>query len=981
MNYSLVTNQKQLDAMCNSLVEGSKIIGLDTETTAFEPRHGKLRLIQLKPQNGPIYVVDCFSFDNYSQLEKLARLFEDKSIRYIIHNASFEYKWLLNTFGVRLATFFDTMLADTLLNFRERHKLSSVTNRLLGIDLDKTEQSSDWSGILTESQLEYAALDVEHLHQLREIQIAQLQETAQLGAAKLEFDAVPFISEMELRGFPVNVERFTRLIEKNESDLEKNSKKLLEFLQTRGGKRALPSSILQEDIFGTAFNVKTENDINISSWQQVLPIYQELGVPITSTDQKVLKPMLAEYPELQYLIDYKKTAKLCEAFGKSFLDLVENGRVYSSFRQMGAITSRMSSTAPNLQNLPRLAEFRAAFMPIAGRKFCIADYSTFELRILAELANDQVMIDAFNSGKDLHSLTAATVFGLPYDEIKSKYKEQRQAAKTGNFSIVYGISPPALTARLRGDGLYDADDDLSKRIIDGFYDTYPDAGRWLFAQERRILKERIVRGAAGHLIKVDFVRGDRKSERSAGRDARNYPIQQCVDGDSKLLLKDRGLVSIKELAGQSNLEIWDGSSFVNAKGIVSSGVKDVYQITLMNNTTVRCSAEHRFLTVDSHGSERWLTAEQIFNLKQIYIKLSNPHEYEDKDVRPYIEQLEYSAKSVKDTSLSLIKDDFDLGFFLGRVASDGGIHNNTVQLRGAEHELSVLHRLESIASVFGDHKFVVCNSKDFDPDKNQNVYTMNICTTKMYGQLLALNIKTDVPAICWQNSSVMRGYLSGMFDGDGTVNNDNIVLVNGGDIDLKERCFRNIQLALLSLGIRSRIRTYRNCSKKQGNRVVIAVLKRDSKRFADLIGFANPLKQGKIPKIISTHKYKKREGAIYGFAERVRSVIRGGTCEMYDVVDTDTHRFAVNGMISHNCNAVALKLAGTNIHRELISKNINNAWIVNVVHDEVIAESDEKDAPEVAEIVERNMQLAGQTFLKKVKIEAESGICNDWSEK
>lgn len=535
-DYKLVTNPQELDAMISSITTGNKILAADTETTSLHVRNGKLRLVQLNDSENT-YLVDCFRFDSYGQLDKLGRVLADKNIKSIWQNFKFDYAFIFKYLGHRVReSFFDTYLADVLIDFPAGHKLSDIARRYLDISLDKTEQVSDWSGELTESQLQYASDDVLHLHKIREIQLAKLQETGQLKAAKLEFDALPAISEMEINGFAVNYEKYAQYVENNKKTRDQKEKALLEFLQTRGGKRALPKQLMQESIFGDLLPVKSKNDINVASWQQVLPIYREMGIPIESTDQKVISPLLNQYPDLKYLIEHREWAKLCSAFGESFLAKIENGRIYSDIMQCGAVTLRLSGRNPNLMQLPNTKECRSCFSPQEGRKLAVADYSGYELRILADISNDQVMLDAFNTGKDLHSMTAASVFGIPYEEAKTKYKEQRQAAKIGNFSIIYGINPVALMNRLKADGV-DADEELAKKIIDGFYGTYENARKWLFGQERLVLRDNKLRGFAGHLMNVQLIRGDKRSERSAGRDARNWPIQNLNAVSTKRAMK------------------------------------------------------------------------------------------------------------------------------------------------------------------------------------------------------------------------------------------------------------------------------------------------------------------------------------------------------------------------------------------------------------------------------------------------------------
>jgi intein/homing endonuclease len=793
---------------------------------------------------------------------------------------------------------------------------------------------------------------------------------------------------MEYRGFPVNYEKYSLFNENNKRTRDEKEKALLEFLQTRGGKRELPKRIQQEDIFGGLVDVKSTNDINVGSWQQVLPIYQEMGIPIASTDQKIIGPLVNEYPELKYLIEHREWAKLCSAFGDSLLEKIDNGRIYADMWQLGTITLRISCSNPNLQQLPSDKDCRACFSAPDGRKLVIADYSTFELRILAEIADDAVMIDAFNSGKDLHSMTASKVFGIPYEEImkekKGIHKDKRDSAKMGNFAICYGINPIALMNRIKGAGV-DCDEETAKKIIDGFYDTYAGAKRWLFGQERKILQNRHIKGIGGHRITVDYIRGDKSSERSAGRDARNYPIQNCVRHDSLVLSKYEGLVPISSLVDKNDLELWDGDRFVNCEKVVFSGKKQNYKIRLMSGIEINCSPEHKFLTFNSHGTEKWRTAKEISELKQVYIKLTSEMNFHNEvTLEGFInsaDRYKVTSSNSRDLSLISINDSRELGLFLGRVASDGQVDTTKVVCIVAEHEKSVL---DDLSSILKDFPFKIRHANKSQqlkhPDYN-NIYNLTICSRSLASELLACGIKKNIPIFAWSNRQLMSGYLSGLFDGDGHVSKDGITLTFGGDIDKKEPWAREVQLALLGFGIRSRVRKYYN--PKNGSRVVVQIIAKDCARFSSEIGFMNPVKDKKVKHISPTHKYKSIDSNIYGFSDRVRSVeINEELVDMYDVINSETHRFMVNGVVSHNCNAVAtkraMKLITDRFHERGYSED---TFLVLSVHDELIAECPEKRAEEVKEIVQWGMEAAGEEYIKKVKIVAEAAVCDNWSQK
>lgn len=525
-NIIYIKSNIELDKYLPRIYE-NKFLGLDTETTALNPKDGNLRLIQLKGcQDDNVYVIDAYKIPLEYLSSKLEPLLSGKDNKLIAHNLKFEYMWLLSKLGVRTKYSFDTYIASLMIDFYSKHSLAELVKRYIGVQLDKTEQAGNWDvNELSKEQINYAALDTEYLYILREKQIERLAKTNQISAYTLEIEALPAIAEMQLNGIPIDVNKYHKLVESISIERRLRAEKLTEFLETRGGTIDRPVKYRQSSLFGMEDRVVSD-EININSWQQVLPIFNEIGIPIDSTDANVLEPLLSEYPQIQLLLDYREFEKLYTTYGQTLLDKVDNGRLYSDFNQLGTITGRLSSRNPNLQNIPSTKVFRECFSaePI-DRKLVIADYSQFELRILAAYSNDKSMINAYTNNIDLHTLTTHNVFNVPIDEVLSKYKHLRQAAKITNFSTVYGISPPALARRLKAQGVADATEELAEKLISGFLSGYVGAARWLQDQEKSIYRTPYVTTVAGHRIPLKFDRNDKSSVRSAQRNARNYPIQ------------------------------------------------------------------------------------------------------------------------------------------------------------------------------------------------------------------------------------------------------------------------------------------------------------------------------------------------------------------------------------------------------------------------------------------------------------------------
>jgi hypothetical protein len=205
-----------------------------------------------------------------------------------------------------------------------------------------------------------------------------------------------------------------------------------------------------------------------------------------------------------------------------------------------------------------------------------------------------------------------------------------------------------------------------------------------------------------------------------------------------------------------------------------------------------------------------------------------------------------------------------------------------------------------------------------------------------------------------------------MFDGDGTVNADGTVLTFGKGPDFHLEWAREIQQALLLFGIRSRIN---RCA----DRINVCVLKRDTPLFCERIGFINPVKQAKA---LAVKDGTGHENRIYGRAARIKSVeCTDEWVEMYDVVDSETSRFMVNGLVTHNSSADILKRALRLLHDKLKG---TNACLVNIVHDEIVVEADAEQAEEVAKIVEDAMCAAGEEYVKRVPIKVETEVSDEW---
>ncbi|HKC65023.1 MAG TPA: DNA polymerase, partial [Pyrinomonadaceae bacterium] len=483
------------------------------ETTDLDPYLGRLRLIQLAAPDGVrIIDLDRFANGDLKKNEALAPLRElltaPRPIK-IGHNLKFDSKWAKHKLGVELGGLFDTLLASQIVSagdMDERHGLEAVASRYLNETIDKAERLSDWSGELSAAQLQYAALDAAVLTPLREKLIERLKSDALLRCAQLEFECVLPVASLELAGIYLDKKRWREQL----SVVEKKRATLAEELQ-----QMLAEESPQQSLFGGP----TRMDINLDSHVQLTRALTRLGVPVPdSTRNWKLQPLAADYPVVAKLLEYRTVQKALTSYGENILEEINpvTGRIHANFHQIGAPTGRFACTSPNVQQVPHSIEYRRCFRAPEGRKLIISDYSQVELRILADFTGDKGFVDAFNSGADLHRVTAAQVFNVPLDQVT---KEQRDFAKRLNFGVVYGIGAQRFSM-MTGLTLSDAEG-----ILQRYFATYRQLDAWLRDAANRALRERTARTASGRLTRFRFDSEDRQAASLAQRNGKNNPIQ------------------------------------------------------------------------------------------------------------------------------------------------------------------------------------------------------------------------------------------------------------------------------------------------------------------------------------------------------------------------------------------------------------------------------------------------------------------------
>ncbi|MGQ0763576.1 MAG: DNA polymerase [Acidobacteriota bacterium] len=535
--YELVTTPEELRLAVDQLAS-RQVVGLDTETTDLDPYVSRLRLIQLATSEN-VFIVDLDKFSGFDlkqsdELAPLRRLITSARPIKIAHNAKFDAKFIKHNFGVDIGGLFDTLLASQLVSagdIEERHGLEAIAGRYLNEAVDKSERLSNWEFELSESQLQYAARDAAVLIPLREKLFERLMSLGLKDCAKLEFDCVMPVVDIELTGFYMNKHRWLEQL----AIVEERRGELANELQEMLGEGAAQASL-----FGPP-----RANINLDSQQQVTEALNRLGIPLPdSTRNWKLQPLALQYPVVAKLLDYRTMQKALTSYGQNMVELInpKTGRLHADFRQIGAPTGRFACTNPNIQQVPHAAEYRRCFTGYPeGRQLIIADYSQIELRILAEFSGDEAFTNAFKSGADLHRVTAAQVFGVGEDQVT---KEQRDFAKRLNFGVVYGIGAQRFSL-MTGLGVPEAENVLRR-----YFSTYRGLDTYLRESANRAVDEKQARTGSGRLVRFNYDPSDRQQISMTQRNGKNAPIQ----GTSADILK-RALRLLNDELGDTSAKI------------------------------------------------------------------------------------------------------------------------------------------------------------------------------------------------------------------------------------------------------------------------------------------------------------------------------------------------------------------------------------------------------------------------------------------
>jgi len=493
----------------------SPVVAVDTETTGLDPHKAHLRLIQLSNQKETL-VIDLFKANKLGVAEKIKPILQSTEQVKIFQNAKFDLKFFKYELEIDVERIFDTMLASQIISNtsfitkgegvghpKGFHGLEQIAERYADLDISKEQQNSDWSGELSDAQIQYAATDVECLFPIRDKQIEVLKEEKLVRCAKIEFEAVLPTAWLELCGFFLDYDQWMEVANQallNTYPVAKEMDKIME------------PYIKQQTMFDLSA-------INYSSIQQVQKYFTMAGIPMPkSTKEFYLLPLAKKYPLIKLLLEYRKHMKNYTSFGEGFQEFISpvSKRVHADFFQLGTETGRYATKNPNLAQIPADKEHRNCFKAEPGHKLVGADFSQEELRLIAYLSQDKKMIAAFNSGADFHTNTAAMLWNIPLDQVPDY---ERGLAKRANFGLTYGAGADKF-AGLAGIPVPEA-----REVRDMYFRTYCGMNRWIMYQKQKVVGTRCARTPSGRIIRYEFDETVGYEVSQAQRCAVNGPIQ------------------------------------------------------------------------------------------------------------------------------------------------------------------------------------------------------------------------------------------------------------------------------------------------------------------------------------------------------------------------------------------------------------------------------------------------------------------------
>lgn len=593
--YYLVESQQALDALAADL-SVQKEFCIDTETSAIDVWKNELVGLSFSFKKGEAYYVPVPKDKKEAQkiVGRFASVFQDKKILKIGQNIKYDYL-MLKRYGADMkGPFFDTMVAHHLVQPGLKHNMDFLAETYLNytpVSIEeligaKGKNQGSMRNIDKQIVTEYAGEDADITFQLKEPLLKELERYKMTSLfQEVEMPLLKVLAEMEYTGVCLDTDalkEYAKKLQKRISELEKEI----------------------EREAGTEFNVSSPKQVGevLFEKMKIDDKAKKTKSGQYSTNEEILQKLRDRHPIVEHILEYRGLKKLLNTYVEALPKLInkETGRLHTSFNQAVVVTGRLSSSNPNLQNIPireeEGREMRKAFVVSdADHLFLSADYSQVELRLMAHLSEDKNLLDAFNKGEDIHAATAAKIFKVEVDKVTP---DMRRKAKTANFGIIYGISAFGLSERLnipRGE---------AKEIIDEYFQSFPGVRQYMDRAIRQARDKGYVETMFGRRRYLPDINSRNSVVRGvAERNAINAPIQgAAADIIKKAMVAVDRAFEKENLKSKMVIQVHDELNFEVLKSEVDT-VKQIVKKEMESAVLLKVPLE-----VDMGIGKNWLEA-------------------------------------------------------------------------------------------------------------------------------------------------------------------------------------------------------------------------------------------------------------------------------------------------------------------------------------------------------------------------------------
>ncbi len=795
---------------------------------------------------------------------------------------------------------------------------------------------------------------------------------------EIEMPLTPVIYNIELAGMKVNVEALKGFSDFVSTELED----------------------LREKIYAIA-----GREFNIGSPKQVGEVLQELNIAggkktatgQVSTSKDILTELAENYEIAQLIIDYRELDKLKATYADALPKLIdEDGRIHGNLNQTVAVTGRLSSTDPNLQNIPIRTELgqqiRRAFIPEPGNKLISADYSQLELRLLAQITRDERMLDAFQNGEDIHAQTAELVFGA---KTPAELKIARRNAKITNFAIAYAVEAYGLSQRV---GISRAE---AKQVIETYYETYKGVKKFMEETPEIAKTQGYVTSILGRRRYFPSINDRNHNVRHrAEREAINMPIQGCLPYETKVLTS-QGYRQIGDLYLNSadNLQVWTGTHFADFS-VLNRGECELAEIHLENGQILRCDTRHQVLTASDDGYF-WKKFDELQIGDKICSSLAKEIEYGE------LPEIDYTFAPKNSNGVPFIIKNLDekfyywLGFYFGdgwiTHRPDEGRWNLAFSFGSTRNRKIVQNKIVEGAEFFSS--LGLRSNVRWQSEKKAEI---TIYSKGFIEFLAQTGINTQakanskrIPSFVFNSPLIFRkAFLKGILDSDGYAGTNG---ATNPSIHLCQRkLIEDLRLLFRTVGVECKIRGPYHYGGFTSHRLDLI-----GGMLSKSIGFCD-IPKVKVPKVnapkflidnflekinpldLPSHSHKvlysrlKHGGttSVYTIAEMLKMSNKtldfpifsySGVKQKYALgetevtytlaVDDEMHCFDSEGIISKNTASDIVKISMLKVDEALRRENLQTQMIMQV-HDELLFESPENEVEKAIEIIRQEMEAA-----------------------